>query len=251
VFWSAAGSEAPRRFAIREMYPCCIGLFFGRIRAKSVSALRSATALHIENRVAASSFGWLESIMPERTPSWPHAPTHQLAEAGTFFVTAATYGKVHHFAGRSRVGVLHRGLLKVAQASGWQLEAWAVFSNHYHFIAHSPVGAKHAGSLRVMLGRLHERTAKWINRLEGSTGQKIWHNFWETRLTYEKSYRARLNYVHNNAVRHGLVTVANQYPWCSAGWFERTATPAQIKTIYSFKTDQLHLGDDYDVSRDW
>lgn len=59
-----------------------------------------------------------------------------------------------------------------------------------------------------MLGLLHEKTAKWINRLENAVGRKVWHNFWETRLTYEKSYLARLNYVHQNPVKHGLVLVA-------------------------------------------
>ncbi len=74
----------------------------------------------------------------------------------------------------------------------------------------------------------------------------MWHNFWDTKLTFEKSYLARLNYVHQNAVKHGLVTVANQYRWCSAAWFERTATPAQMKTIYSFKIDQVRVADDFE-----
>ena len=61
----------------------------------------------------------------------------------------------------------------------------------------------------------------------------MWHNFRDSRLTYEKSYLARLAYTHRNPVKHGLVPVANQYPWCSAAWFEREATPAQRKTISS------------------
>jgi hypothetical protein len=103
---------------------------------------------------------------------WPHAPLHQLSEAGTFFVTAGTYQKQHHFRGPQR-------------------------------------------------------------------------------LTYQKSYLARLRYTHENAVKHGLVRVANQYPWCSAAWFERTATPAQVKTIYRFKIDKLNVYDDYDVAMEW
>jgi len=69
-------------------------------------------------------------------------------------------------------------------------------------------------------------------------GRKVWHNFRETRLTYEKSYLARLNYAHQNAAKHGLVPLTNLYPWCSAAWFERTVTVAQVKTIYSFKMDK-------------
>jgi REP-associated tyrosine transposase len=102
-----------------------------------------------------------------------------------------------------------------------------------------------------MLGVLHERTAKWVNRLDGAKGRQVWHNFRETLLTFEKSYLARLNYVHQNPVKHGLVSVANQYPWCSAAWFERTARSAQVKTIYGFKTNNLRVYDEYEVAPDW
>ena len=78
------------------------------------------------------------------------------------------------------------------------------------------------------------------------TGRQVWHNFWETRLTYQKSYLARLNYVHQNPVKHGLVPVANQYPWCSAAWFERTASPAMVKSIYRFQVDRLGILDEFD-----
>jgi REP element-mobilizing transposase RayT len=82
---------------------------------------------------------------------------------------------------------LASGLLKVTSDFGWHLEAWAVFSNHYHFIAHSPQEEDGAESLSQMLGLLHEKTAKWFNRLDDTRKRKVWHNFRETRLTYEKS----------------------------------------------------------------
>lgn len=188
--------------------------------------------------------------MPESKTPWPHAPTHQLATRGTYFVTGSTYLKQHHFRNAARLSVLHRGLLTVAQKFGWKLEAWAAFSNHYHFVAHSPQAEEQADSLRGMLGLLHEKTAKWINKLDKMPGRQVWYNFWETRLTYEKSYLTRLNYTHQNAVKHKLVGFANQYPWCSAAWFERTATPAQIKTIYNLKVEKLQVADDFEVVLD-
>ncbi len=57
-----------------------------------------------------------------------------------------------------------------------------------------------------------------------------------------------MNYTHQNAVRHGLVPVANEYPWCSAAWFERTAPPAMVKSVYRFKWDRLSVKDDFEVS---
>ena len=169
--------------------------------------------------------------MGEHRPAWPHAPLHQLSVRGTYFVTASTYLKAHHFGRRERLRVLHRGLLTVARNFGWQLEAWAVFSNHYHFVGHSPADAPAATNLSDMLSVLHVKTSGWINKLGRAPARQVWFNFRETRLTFEKSYLARLNYVHQNPVRHGLVPVANQYPWCSAAWFERTASPAMVKSI--------------------
>ena len=189
--------------------------------------------------------------MARREIPWPHAPVHRLGEAGTYFLTGATYRKEHFFRGRERLEVLHRGLLTVARDFGWTLEAWAVFSNHYHFVGHSPRSEETADSLREMIAMLHEKTAKWVDKLDGTPGRKVWHNYRETKLTFEKSYFARLAYTHRNAVKHGLVPVANQYPWCSAAWFEREATDAQVKTIYSFGDKRITVHDDFDVSPEW
>ena len=102
-----------------------------------------------------------------------------------------------------------------------------------------------------MLAKLHARTAVSLNRLDQTPDRKVWHNFWETKLTYQKSYLARLSYVHQNAVKHGLVPVANQYPWCSAAWFERTASQAIVRSIYRFKTDALRLTDEFAPVVEW
>ncbi len=189
-------------------------------------------------------------MCPHEVP-WPHAPLHRLSDAGTYFVTVGTYLKEHHFRGAKRLGVLCRGLLSVARGFGWTLEAWAVFSNHYHFVAHSPEGEDSAESLARMLGLLHQKTAKWVNECDSALGRQVWHNYRETRLTYQRSYFARLKYTHYNPVKHGLVRAPNQYPWCSASWFERVATPAQVKTIYRLKVDRVQVYDDYEVAGEW
>lgn len=175
---------------------------------------------------------------------WPHAPVHRLSEHGTFLVTAGTLYKQHHFHQARRLDLLEQKLLELARRHGWQLEAWAVFSNHYHFIGHSQTDS---ARLNDFLGHLPTDTATAVNQLDGVVGRTVWHNFWETKLTYERSYLARLNYVHQNPVKHGLVSAANQYRWCSASWFERTATRAQVNTIYSFKTDRLNVLDGFDA----
>ena len=173
---------------------------------------------------------------------WPHASTHRLTETGIYMVTAGTYRKQRLFNNDPALRMLHNALLTVSAKYSWRLEAWAVFPNHYHFIAAAPADA---GTLIVFIRELHSRTAIALNRRDAMPKRKVWHNYWDTQLTHEASYLARLNYVHQNPVKHGIVPVGIDYPWCSAAWFERTATPAQVKTIYAFKTDCIRVQDDF------
>ncbi len=157
-------------------------------------------------------------------------------------VTAGTYLKQHYFVSPERLSLLCDKLLELAEASGWNLQAWAVLSNHYHFAALPP---ERPESLRPFLQRLHSLTAREINRQDQTPGRKVWFQFWETRLTYPRSYFARLAYVHRNAVHHGLVREPSAYRWCSAAWFERNAGRAFYSTIMNFPCDALSLADDY------
>jgi REP-associated tyrosine transposase len=179
---------------------------------------------------------------------WPHAPPHRLTESGTFFVTAATCLKAHHFRSAQSLEVVQRGLLTVAKEYSWNLEAWAIFSNHYHYIAKSPADP---ASLQDMIKVLHVKLARWVNRLDKMPRRNVWHNFRETQLTHPTSYFARLNYTHSNAVHHGLVHLAKDYPWCSAAWFEETTSAAMVKSIHRFKTDKGKIEDDFAVDPDW
>ena len=183
-----------------------------------------------------------------QTPSamvkdWPHAPRHSATGNGAYMVTTGTYRKGHLFGTAERLTMLENNLLATAHRYHWNLEAWAVFSNHYHFVGYS---LNSPNRLSEFLTELHANTARDINRADGEEGRQVWHNYWDKELTFQKSYLARLNYVHQNAVKHGLVRAANQYPWCSAGWLERTVRAAQVKMIYSFKTDRLAIADDFD-----
>ncbi|RRJ97092.1 hypothetical protein Ga0100231_012270 [Opitutaceae bacterium TAV4] len=175
-------------------------------------------------------------------PHWHHAPLHVLIEQGIYIVTAATYQKQHHFRAPERLQFLHDKLHELATEYGWQLQAWAVLSNHYHIVALSP---DDPATLSCFIHRLHGITSRFINQQDGITGRKIWAQYWDTRLTYERSYLARLHYVHTNPVHHGLVLDPTNYRWCSAAHFENAAPLSFRRTVYSMPIDTLNLHDDF------
>ena len=187
-----------------------------------------------------------EDIAAFRPVNWPHAPPHRLGTQGCYFLTAATYLKARFFHAPVRLELLHDALLAHTRDFGWQLEAWAVFSNHYHFIARPSLDGPVKGDLGKMVKALHEWTARKLNTMDHTPGRQVWHNYWDTHLTFESSYRARLNYVMQNPVKHGLVKDAKDYPWCSAAWFERVNTGAWVQTIHRFKIDSLKIEDDFE-----
>jgi len=178
-------------------------------------------------------------------PDWPHAPTHRLDSAGAYMVTAATYHKEPLFRSAKRLTLLCEKLLELAPQHGWKLEAWAVFPNHYHFVA---IAKEKAETLPRLIGHLHTVTAKEINGQDETPGRKVWFQYWDSHLTYPRSFLARLNYVHCNAVKHGLVREPTQYPWCSAGWFEREAERPFYQTVMRIRSDRINVKDDFNVN---
>jgi putative transposase len=176
------------------------------------------------------------------TQDWPHAPPHRLEQAGVYFVTARTTAQRHLLHTPERRSWFEQLLFDIFAEKGWQLEAWAVLSNHYHVVAHSPQG--NAESLGPMLQRLHSQTTKRLNEEDRTPGRtRLWQNFRETHLTFQRSYLARLNYTHQNPKHHGLVPLASQWQWCSAAAFKRSATAAWVKTIASFAYDEIAAED--------
>ena len=179
-------------------------------------------------------------------------------------VTAGTYLKQPLFRGPDRLRYLCEMLLEVAEKHKWQLQAWAVFPNHYHFVALLPEEISKAaascrtpsrtpscrtpnGPLTQLTKHLHSITAIQVNRWDRAPGRQTWFQYWDSRLTFQKSYLARLSYVHKNAVHHGLVHEPSLYPWCSAGWFQRRATSAFFKTVMGMKVDRVRVTDDFEV----
>ena len=173
---------------------------------------------------------------------WPHAPSHEVNHPGAYILTAATHHKLKLFDTTEKLQMLQDVLLKVLDSRGWKVQAWAVFPNHYHFVGLSP---ENGLELTALTREIHVNSAKLLNEIDQSPGRNVWFRCWDTRLTYEKSYLARLAYVHNNPVKHGVVRVAEDYEFCSARWFLQRANRPFYETVMSFKTDRVKVYDDF------
>jgi putative transposase len=174
--------------------------------------------------------------------TWRHSPIHYFVPGAAYIVTAGTYTKARLFDSPDRKSLVLSTLFEEADKRGWRLEAWAVMANHYHFVARAPEDAR---TLTRLIQALHARTAGAVNRLDNTPNRRVWFQYWDTCLTHESSYHARLHYVHQNPVKHGLVERAEDYPWCSMGWLLNEAEKERRETILDARCDRISIIDDF------
>ena len=157
-------------------------------------------------------------------------------------VTCGTLHKQRFFNTDADLEMVRTVLFDVAAKYKWALDAWSLFPNHYHWVGHAPEDAE---TLKSMLQELHSKTAIELNRQDSQPEREVWFQYWDICLTYEKSYFARLNYVHNNSVKHGFVRVAEDYPFCSARWFRQNANPSYFRRVCSYGYSRVNVKDDF------
>lgn len=135
-----------------------------------------------------------------------HNPPHYFVPKAMYIVTGAILYNQHLLIENNRKEFLLQTLLERAKLLGWSLQAWSVLNSHYHFIARAP---RDAGTLEKLIRQLHSITAIEFNRRDITPGRQVWSNYWDSCLTYEKSYLARLHYAHMNPVKHKLTEKSN------------------------------------------
>ncbi len=175
--------------------------------------------------------------------TYPHNPPHYFVSNAIYMVTGSTLYNKRLLMNDERKSLVLDTLFERATHWGWNLEAWAILDNHYHFIAHAPENALTLGKL---IRQFHSKTTVLLNKLDGETGRQVWHNYWDTCITHETSYHARLNYIHLNPVKHGMVENPEDYPFCSYRWFLGKADDDFREMAKKQPIDRVNIFDDFD-----
>ena len=159
-----------------------------------------------------------------------HAPPHRFLPGYTYMITAGTIGKQHLFDNTDKLLVLQRLLFETAVRFRWTVTSWCLLSNHYHLIA---LAAENARTLSRWIQRFHALSAALVNSIDKQRGRRVWYQYWDKCITFEASYWPRVNYVNNNAVRHGLVKLACQYPFATTATASSSSTTASTPAMAS------------------
>jgi len=114
------------------------------------------------------------------------------------------------------------------------LYSWCVLSNHWHVL----VKTSDLIYLLNQLGKLHSSTSHNWNKLEKSTGRKVWCGSFDRAIKGEKHFWATVNYIHHNPVHHGYSKKWQDWPFSSAKDYLNKFGHAKARDIW----------DRYDIS---
>jgi len=171
-----------------------------------------------------------------------HNPPHYFVPNAMYMVTGSILHNQYLMRKSRCKEIFLKTLFEKANLLGWNLEVWAVLHNHYHFISQAP---EDSTTLAKLIQQVHSITAIQFNRWDNTPGRQVWQNYWDTCITHEKSYLARLHYVHTNPVKHGLVEDAMGYPFCSYRWLIEQGDEVLRAQIISQPIDKVNVFDEF------
>ena len=133
-------------------------------------------------------------------------------------------------------------LQKTRIGSCW---AGASLPNHYHLVAHIDLA-----EFSAKIGRLHNGVSTQWNREDNAEGRKVWYRFSERGMRSERHLLVALNYVHFNAVKHGYVGDARNWPWCSLHDYLAEYGSHTLKRLWNaYPVHDLGKGWDWDLAK--
>lgn len=171
-----------------------------------------------------------------------NTPPHYFVPGTVYMVTACTYQRLAHLSEPRTKKNFLEVLFKLVRQLQWELDAWVVLDNHYHMIVRVD-----AARYRItqLIRPLHSITAKSMNRTDGTYGRKVWQNYWDTVINNEGSYLARLQYIHYNPIKHGVVNDPIEYECSSYRVFMKNADKVLKKKIQLAPYDRVKIRDDF------
>jgi len=138
-------------------------------------------------------------------------PENRAVSGLTFFVTARLRQSLRILAEAEHAKAVLNTLQFFRERHEAELYGYVVMPDHIHVIIRPLEPHTVSGLMR----RLKTYTAKTMGK------GPIWgEGFWSEVVPNDASLRQKLNYVHANPIRAGLVDKPEEYPWSSAGEFE-------------------------------
>ena len=152
---------------------------------------------------------------------------------GTYFFTVVTEGRRPILTNTDVRLALRDAINTVRENMPFQIDGWVLMPDHMHTIWTLPPGdADFPGRWRRIkahvtrqCGGRYRQPDRMTDRRAGKGHGTLWqHRYWEHLIRDEKDLRHHLDYVHANALKHGLVQHVADWPWSTFHRYVRDGT---------------------------
>jgi len=141
-----------------------------------------------------------------------------------YFIVAVTKDRRRLFADSAHVDLLFTVVREVRQRKSFDLLAYSIIPDHANLLLKP---TDEANISRIMLSIQRSFTLRF-KKLHGITNSlSLWQRrFWDHIIRNEEDLRRHLDYIHYNPVKHGLVSLPEDYAhssyrhWLERGYYE-------------------------------
>ena len=181
--------------------------------------------------------------MEETYRKYQHNPPHLFITNAKYFVTSSTLGKYPYLQSEEAKQAALHYLTTSLNYFNWELEDWVILDNHIHIMINAP---EDSTTLSQLVNNFHRFTANWLSKHNIKKVQdKYFHNYWDTCITFEKSYFSRLHYIWYNPVKHGYVGSPEKWKFGSFYFLYEEEMKEIEQIIKTYPIDRMKIDDDF------
>ncbi|MDH3412981.1 MAG: transposase [Gammaproteobacteria bacterium] len=137
---------------------------------------------------------------------------------GTYFFTVNLLRRRRNDLLTRNIDLLRDAVRVVRRDHSFEIHGWVVLPDHLHCVIQLPENdADFALRWRLIKARFSKGLPprEWRSKVRERRGERgIWQRrYWEHLINNEADYRAHMDYVHINPMKHGLVRRAADWPY--------------------------------------
>ncbi|MDD3888196.1 MAG: transposase [Patescibacteria group bacterium] len=128
-----------------------------------------------------------------------------------YFITVVTHNRKQIFKDEKIRKLWIECLKYCYNKLDFQLYAFCLLYDHYYFLIQPAKKRKIEDVIRHINGIF----ANQYNKFTNNSGQIVQRKFWDHIIRNEKDFEEKINYIHGNPIKHGIVDDLERWPYSS------------------------------------
>jgi putative transposase len=154
-----------------------------------------------------------------------------------FFVTSNLHLGERHFAD-AEYQIIAETIIKERRRFAFLLCGYVLMPDHWHALLFPQFPV----TISDVIQNVKRMTSRRINHQRSRRGTLWQHQFWDRFVRHTKEFAERLQYMHLNPVRKGLVEKPEQWRWSS---YNNFSLDKAVVAACPIQIDYVHLPDSY------